>query len=86
MVFPNHEGDKLHIIYVAWMNLLEAAQIDDFLFHDCRHDFASKLVMADVDLNTVRELLGHANIKMTLRYTHLAPQKLALAVAKLNVA
>jgi len=39
--------------------------------------------MSEVDLNTVRELLGHADIKMTLRYAHLAPEHKATAVEKL---
>jgi integrase len=67
----------------AWENLIERAGIEDFRFHDCRHDFASRLVMAGVDLNTVRELLGHGDIKMTLRYAHLAPEHKAAAVAVL---
>ena len=39
--------------------------------------------MVGVDLNTVRELLGHADIKMTLRYAHLVPEHKARAVEKL---
>ena len=70
-------------IATSWAGLMNSAGIDGFRFHDCRHTFASKLVMAGVDLNTVRELLGHGDIKMTLRYAHLAPERLAEAVARL---
>jgi integrase len=83
-VFPGRQdGEPLDDIKKAWAPLLKQAKIAGFTFHDLRHTFASKLVMAGVDLNTVRELLGHADIKMTLRYAHLAPEHKAAAVAKL---
>ena len=49
-----------------------------------RHTFASHLVMAGVDLVTVKELLGHKQINMTLRYSHLMPEHKAQAVARLG--
>jgi len=67
----------------AWAGVLKRAKIVSFRFHDVRHTFASKLVMAGVHLNTVRELLGHRKISMTLRYAHLAPQHKADAVERL---
>jgi len=67
----------------VWRSVSARAGLEDFHFHDLRHHFASRLVQSGVDLNSVRELLGHAEITMALRYAHLAPGGLALAVEKI---
>ena len=82
-IFAGPKGEQMQSLKTAWGKIAKAAALDGFTFHDLRHSFASKLVQAGVDLNTVRELLGHADIKMTLRYAHLAPEHKAAAVAKL---
>jgi integrase len=82
-VFSGKDGDPLQNLRKSFMEVLRKAKVNDFRWHDMRHSFASKLVMNGVDLNTVRELLGHGDYKMTLRYSHLAPEHKAAAVAKL---
>lgn len=82
-VFPGDSGAALTDVKSAFLRLMTDAKITGFRFHDLRHTFASKLVQAGVDLNTVRELLGHADLKMTLRYAHLAPEHRAAAVERL---
>jgi site-specific recombinase XerD len=83
-VFPSQKtGEKMGGCKSAWESLMKRSQIVNFRWHDMRHDFASQLVMNGVDLNTVRELMGHADLKMTLRYAHLAPESKMKAVETL---
>ena len=63
---------------------LKAAKVTDFSWHCLRHTFASRLVMAGVDIRTVQELLGHKTIAMTVRYSHLAPKHTLAAVERLD--
>ena len=85
LVFPSPKtGKRLDNCKTSWETVLKKAKIENFRWHDMRHDFASNLVMKGVDLNTVRELLGHADIKMTLRYAHLAPEHKMKAVEMLD--
>ncbi len=59
------------------------ARVPEFTWHCLRHTFASRLVMAGVDLRTVQELMGHKTIQMTVRYAHLAPKHQLAAVQRL---
>lgn len=83
LVFANADGSRIASVKTAWAKLLKDAQIDDFRWHDLRHTFASKLVQRGVDLAVVRELLGHGDFALTLRYSHLKPAQKAEAVAML---
>jgi integrase len=83
LVFPGDDGRPMANLKTAWVRVAAAAKLQAFRFHDLRHTFASKLVQRGVDLNTVRELLGHSDFSLTLRYAHLAAENKVAAVAKL---
>ena len=61
----------------------EKAGIKNFTWHCLRHTFASRLVMAGVDLKTVQELMGHKSITMTARYAHVDSKHCIAALEKL---
>lgn len=79
-IFCNKAGKPYGDIKKSFLTALDKAGIIDFHFHDLRHTFASHLVMSGVDLNTVRELMGHKSLEMTLRYSHLSPDHKQRAV------
>ena len=61
----------------------DASRLDGYTWHGNRHTFASRLVMAGVDLRTVQELGGWQTLGMVQRYAHLAPAHLHAAVERL---
>lgn len=79
-VFYDTNGRPFHNLRKSFFTTLTKCNIMNFHFHDLRHTFASQLVMSGVDLNTVRELLGHKSLEMTLRYSHLSPDHKKRAV------
>ena len=60
------------------------AGIEGLRFHDLRHTFATRLVEKGVDIETVRDLLGHSSIIITQRYTHSNDERKKRAVESLR--
>jgi len=71
-------------IRTAFERAVARVGLDNFHIHDCRHTFASSLVTRGATLQAVKELLGHKDLKMTLRYAHLSPAHLRDAVGLLE--
>lgn len=82
-IFCRKDGKPFNCRW-AFERALKQANIKDFRLHDLRHTFASNLTMAGVDLNTIREILGHKSMTMVLRYAHLSPAHQAKAVSVLD--
>lgn len=88
LVFPARGGGRQSQISDTFNRVVAALGLNDGLtdprqkvvFHTLRHTFASWLVERGVDLYTVKELMGHGQIAMTERYSHLAPDTLRRAV------
>ena len=73
---------RLRNIRTAFENAVAVAKVDNLHFHDLRHSFASWFMMRGGQLQTLKEILGHADLKMTLRYAHLAPEHLRSEMLK----
>jgi len=85
-VFTNRTGtpwSDRNLLYV-FKRACKRAKIEDCSLHTLRHTFASRLVMAGVDLRTVQELMGHKDIQMTMRYAHLSGDHKRQAIAVLE--
>lgn len=83
-VFCDSQGRRFYEVKRSFTSACRRAGIEDFRFHDLRHTFASRLVMRGASLKAVQELLGHADLKMTMRYAHLSHEHLKDSVNLLN--
>ena len=83
-VYVDTNGHPFGDNKTGFMAAIRRAKIQNFRFHDLRHTFASHLVMQGVDLRTVQQIMGHKDIKMTMRYSHLSPSHVQEAVTKLD--
>jgi|SRR5208283_47746 len=71
--FDDVTGRPVKDVKMSLNTASRKAGIKDFHFHDLRHTFAFHLVMAGVEITTVKEILGRKTMTMTLRHAHLAP-------------
>jgi site-specific recombinase XerD len=85
-VFSNPETGKPYVdLKKGFKAACIRAEIKDLRFQDLRHTFASRLLVnKGVDIETVRDLLGHHCISITQRYTHSNDERKRAAVALLN--
>jgi len=83
-VCPGYEGPRKRDWRHWFEDAMEKAQLANFRWHDLRHTFASRLVMAGVPLRAVQVLMGHKCIETTLRYSHLGETELHNAGERLT--
>jgi integrase len=83
LVFANPDGVAT-FPRKAWKKALQAADIENFRFHDLRHTAASYLAMTGATLAELAEILGHKTLAMVKRYAHLTEQHTSTVVARMN--
>lgn len=71
IVFCRLDGTPLKRFDKAFKEACKIAGIENFHFHDLRHTFASNLLLSGASLKDVKEMIGHSDISMTDRYSHL---------------
>jgi len=77
-IFPSPvTGQPSASLHFPWNRIRKRAGLTGFRLHDLRHSFASFLVNKGVSIYVVQGLLGHANVRATQRYAHLANETLS---------
>ena len=84
-VFTNpYTKTKYNHLQHGFTSALEKANIQNFRFHDLRHTAATRMTERGIDLAVVKEILGHSDIKTTMRYAHPVPERKLKAIEILN--
>jgi integrase len=67
-----------------WRRLRKKAVVENFRFHDIRHDVGTKLLRDTGNLKLVQRALNHADIKTTTRYAHVLDEEVAEALEQVQ--
>ncbi len=78
------EGRAINGVKSSFRTAVKNAGIEDSLFHDLRHTYASQLITKGGTLKDLQEQLGHKTMTMTLRYAHISQHHKKKAVNLLN--
>ena len=92
LVFTDRKGNRIKEVSNVYARTVEELSLNDnitdsrqrVVFHTLRHTYASWLVENGTDLYVVSKLLGHSDISMTQRYSHLGDNTLSRAVHNLE--
>lgn len=76
--------NRAKYIRSAWLGALRRAGIEDFRFHDLRHTCGTWLRHQGVPLEVIQKILGHADIRTTMRYAHHGPSEKDEAMKRLG--
>ncbi len=84
-VFPSAAGTYYYLAFsTSWRKLKKKLSLP-YRFHDLRHTYASYLASSGkVDIYTLKTLLGHQDISLTMRYAHLSDQAVRKATCVLD--
>lgn len=92
LLFPSRDGEQIKHVSRTFERAVKATGLNNgitdrrqkVVFHSLRHTYASRLVDKGVSIYEVKELLGHKDIKMTMRYSHLDKERLRKSVQVLD--
>jgi len=80
------QGTGFHPASVSndFAKVCRAVGLHDVMLHTLRHTYATRLKDAGVDPFTMKDLLGHTELRMTDHYTHATPETMRQAVVRLE--
>lgn len=84
LLFPGRDKSKPIAIDQAWVKALRAAEIENFVFHDLRHTYATYALESGASPVVLARLLGHKTLDMVQRYAHVRDDHAAEVVKTMN--
>ena len=86
-VFPHRHRPGVAMVGLDafWRNFRRTIRLEDVRLHDLRHSFATEAIRRGIPLPVVSKLLGHADIAMTMRYTHVSDKEAERTAEKIGL-